>query len=149
VRIDNFGEVITYFTEKIDLSRYVIFDCKEGVCRQTTGFMKNGYGVYAFVGVNKGKNVIRLPELIGGSTLSDETKCEEGNAGLLYYNKNGICINKEKGIDFADDDDNEYMILKGKTFTSGNPFEEAANINIRIKRSANYILKDNFYTSGL
>ena len=142
------GTIKTDFTETINLTTYVIVDCKEGVCRQSNGFVKNNNVMYAFVKEITGAVVNAEDNFIGGATLTGETKCEDANAGLLYNDKKGICINKEKGIDFADDD-NEYMILKGKTFTSGNPFAETANVNIRIKRSANYILKDSFYTSGL
>ena len=145
VKVD--GTIKTDFTEEIDLSTYVIVDCKEGVCRQSNGFVKNNNGVYAFAGKAKGVVVSNQNFFIGGGTLTDETKCEDANAGLLYSDKKGICINKEKGIAFAEDD-NEYMILKGKEINSNNPFAEGVKKNIKIKRSANYILKDNFYTAG-
>ena len=143
------GKIETDFTKSVVLTGYVIVDCKEGVCRQTTGFVRNNNVLYAFAEEAVGAQVVSEKKFIGDNTLIDETKCEDENAGLLYYDKKGICINKGKGIAFGDDDENEYMILKGKTYIEGNPFEEATKINIRIMRSANYILKDNFYTSGL
>jgi len=113
--VKNDGTIEKDYTGNVDLSGYVVVDCKEGVCRQSFGYVKNKNGVYMFSKDSVGQSVTFVGEF---------------NA-------------------FGDDDDNVYMILKGNTYVSGGPFEETAKINIRIKRSANYILKDNFYTSGL
>jgi len=147
--VNNDGTIETDFTKSIDLSTYVIVDCKEGVCRQTTGYVKNSNHVYAFAGESEGTLVSNEAKFIGGPAIASADDCASAYYGCLYGTNRGICINNGKGIAFGDGDDNGYMILKGKTYVSGNPFEEAAKINIRIMRSGNYILKDNFYTSGL
>jgi len=140
---------------------YKLFDCQEGKCVQTQGYvMKDNNNIYAFVGTEVGEKISRNAIFLGNPAIVKDTdtnaikECTAAYNGKIYvYTGNaGMCITGSEtthvGINFGLVQGNiKYsMILKG-TAAKGTPFEDA-NYNIAIKSHSEYIVRDQFLSSG-
>jgi len=71
-----------------------LYDCKDGKCIQTQGYVKNSVTVYAYVDQRFGQNTEKpnnKGNFYSNSAISD---CTGGNFnGYILNNKSGICIN--------------------------------------------------------
>jgi len=116
-------------------NNYLIVECKENVCIQTPGYIRNNGEVYSFTGSNAGTKVT--------STVA-VASCDK--VGNVLSTKDGICYSVDQPIGFNANGAN-YIILKGLA-VSNTPFDDSKT-NVPIKRGANYIIKDNFYPDGV
>ena len=132
-----------------------VVQCKEGICRQSLGYILYKDKVYANIG--NGVSIVdttyddpstpgenEAEKYVGVKPIDSEEKCDEDHIGLLYNEKDGVCIIEGKGVTFGDDA-NDYMILKG-TIEAG-PLANKKN-HVHLQRTAKYILTDNFYTGS-
>ena len=136
--------------------QYKLFDCQEGNCRQTQGYViKEKGSIYAFVGKNFGETIVGNPEIsVNENNPIDATKqCGSSYYGKVYaYYMNdpnslyGICIDDEYGIDIGENKKDKFLMLKG-TAAAETPFEDESN-DIVIKRGVGYIARDQFFSSG-
>jgi len=161
------NNIVTISSNVNDLSstvNYKLFDCKDGNCKQTQGYvMKNSSSIYAFVGNEVGETISGKARFLGNDPIVEDTDvdaksaCTEAYNGKIYiYDTSnvGICIvykdhtgaDKKIGIDIAANGNDEYLILKG-TAAVGTPFENKIE-DIAVKRTGKYIVRDQFINSG-
>ena len=126
-------------------SNYVVVECLYGRCKQTQGYVKNGNAVYAFVGENGGKKTENVQDFVGASAI-DASSCSGTNGGRLIKDNEGICYPASGQTVKFEDSEGINIMMEG-TAAANTPFEDKVN-GISIKQSANYILKDAFYTKG-
>ena len=142
-------------------TNYKLFDCKNGNCRQTQGYvMKDKNNVYAFVDMNIGETIFGKQTFVGNPVISvnenDQSvaiqKCDKSYYGKVYaYYMSasgiyGICIDNEKGINMGGNPKDKFLMLKG-TAAAGTPFVDEIN-NIVIKSGVGYIARDQFLSTG-
>ena len=117
---------------------YSIYDCKDGKCKQTSGYIKSNDDVIAFIGEGSEGHATTI-------TLKSDNSCVNGENGKVLKDKTGICYATGKTILF-ENSESRYIILKGKA-VARTPFEDNVN-SVVIKLGAVYIVRDQFYTAG-
>ena len=117
--------------------KYYIYDCEDGKCRQTSGYIKSVDDVIAFIGEGSGGHAAPV-------IVEDDGICAEEEIGQVKFAKDGICYDSNKDILF-DSEVPRYIMLKGKA-VDRTPFNDNVN-SVVMKRGAAYIVRDKFYTA--
>ena len=137
-----------------DVRGKVIVDCVEGVCKQTQGYIRDGSTKplgYAFVGEKVGAATANVPVFEGSGTIAAATGCISTSVGQIITDGTagvtGICYGVGSNEIKFETGTARNIILKGMA-VPGTPFADRVNA-VAIKRSANYIIRDRFYTAGI
>jgi len=117
---------------------YYIYDCEDGKCKQTSGYIKSGVDVIAFIGEGSGGHAAPAQTQAAG------TDCSGDEIGQVKFALDGICYDSNKDILF-DSEVQRYIMLKGKA-VDRTPFNDNVN-SVVIKRGEAYIVRDKFYTA--
>jgi len=118
-------------------SNYAVVDCNDGNCVQTQGYVVNKGNAYAFIEKKFGAKV--------DETLMVST-CSADKVGKLLSDFSGVCISSESSVMGFNADGAEYIMMKGSA-VDDTPFEDIYN-NLPVKRAANYIIRDYFYSNS-
>jgi len=146
------GEIIEDIsTENIAITQTpennVLMDCVEGICMQTTGYIKNGSTIIAFVGEKGGTDGTTS---VFKSNKSGTINCDKDTVGMLISSANAVCLGhgdtaaSGKGVEFGATITNEYLIVRG-TGAVGTPFRDD-KYDVPIKTNVNYIVRDRYYS---
>jgi len=128
---------------------YEIYDCKNGLCQITFGYIKSESDVFAYVS-GKAFTATTNAVFAGVKAISSESACTKSNIGQILMNGGGVCINQNKAVTFDEPGllaVDEYIILSTSSAVEGTQFYDS-DYDVPIKRSKNYILKDIYYTKG-
>jgi len=118
-------------------SDYAVVDCNDGNCIQTQGYVVNNGKGFAFIEEEFGAKV--------GETLK-ASSCSADKVGKILGDLSGVCIGNGSSAMAFNADGAEYIVMKGSA-VEGTPFEEVDEI-LPVKRTANYIIRDYFYSNG-
>jgi len=125
---------------------YFIYDCKVGVCKQTSGYIVSSDDVIVFVRDESADNQLLY------SSSSDVAGCKndstDNEVGMVTSTLDGVCYEHGVGIKFTDGEDVDirYIYLKGKA-AKKTPFADRRN-SVVVKRNVKYIVRDQFYSAG-
>ena len=116
---------------------YYIYDCENGKCKQTSGYIQSGGEVIAFIGEGS-EGHANLP-------IVKSKSCVDNEIGRVTKDKKSICYTAGKIITFGSYEPSRNIIEKGKALAI-TPFEDNEN-NVVIKHGEGYIVRDKFFTS--
>jgi len=150
------GKSVTYFDEiETDIagspSNYILMDCMDGVCKQTSGYIVSGTNYYAFVNdgiaqkvdISKNGDYVKLNQI---NSCSDGSNSSFDDIGKIAINSNkieGVCIAKNGGIEFKNDN-KKYLIKSTTGLGTKTPFEHVDVEYVPVKHSVQYIIRDKF-----
>ena len=152
------GSIENDFTKSIEIEgkEKVIIECKEGICKQISGYIKSKDKededkeiVYAFVGNKVGVSTEGNNLFIGDPEIEDVTNCKDEDLGRVISDDGmtGICYGSgSKDIKY-DGGDEHYIILKEKAVPK-TPFYDNVYATA-VKHDTNYIIKDAFLEGGI
>jgi len=134
--------VKTNLNDDNKIKNYFLFDCKDSICKQTSGYIKSGDNTVAFVGTDHAINTVSNSVFVGSGSI-DPGNCGS-NAGKIVSGNGSICYSSDSNIIEFDTDNHRYIYLNGKAI-SGTPFADS-DYSVVVKRNAKYIVRDRFYT---
>jgi len=115
-------------------SNYYIYDCEEGVCKQTQGYLKKGNNIYKFIETNVGEAT--------SETVAKEDDCIiNSNIGELVTD-GGVCYDEQKKVLFKEGDDME-LILEETAAVAGTPFAGVSGA-VPIVHDDSYVVVDKY-----
>ena len=133
-------------------SNYVLVDCMDGVCKQTSGYIVSGTNYYAFV--DDGFAVV-VDTTAGTTFVSSKNaveSCAVGDIGKFAANAgviDGVCTKVNGGVKF-EKDNKKYLITTGTDGLGENtPFVHANGEYVPVKHSLQYIIRDKFDSGKL
>ena len=118
--------------------KYSLYDCKEGLCKQTSGYIVSDTSIFAFVGTDAPFKIDFNP-FVG---IQAEKRSIVGEEGKL--NENAQIRN---GVFRRDIASNSLKILMRQTGAMGTPFYDE-NYSIPVKSDNFYMVRDQFYNKG-
>jgi len=120
-------------------SKYVIVDCINGQCKQTSGYIINNDNVYSFV-KNNGGSVVTSSTVV--TSIDNVGNCGDQHVGKFIKTKGAMCYSNGKGIVLnAAAPPYGEMIIEGM-MPENTPFADSTS---RIKHGTNFIIKDVLY----
>ena len=122
-----------------------MYDCNEGFCKQTSGYIKSDGDIIAFVG-KEAPVKANVKPFIGNPEIESNTGCGDGKEGKLIADDTGICYGASgKDIQFTDSGE-EHIFLKGVA-AKGTPFYDP-EYSVPVRRDSKYLSRDQFYNGG-
>jgi len=142
---------ITNPTLKDSITNYMAYDCVDGQCKQTYGYIFNDDKIFRFKeGDSDGKGVVvdNVPVAAG---VTEKSGCNDDNIGQFFMNHSAICIKHKMSVKFAPNP-NTYIIMAGK-YTSETLFSDTSDRvkgtdGYPVKVGKGYIMKDLFMDKG-
>jgi len=119
---------------------YEIVDCKKGICKKTSGFIKifDAINTTIYKIINGGANGETVPGDIA-INVKEDIDCNDDNTGMIFSDKSGICYMYGASLKFGVE--SKVHIIMGGTAVAGTPF---ANVDdgYPIKSGKDYIIVD-------
>jgi len=138
---------------------YKIVDCADGVCKETTGYIKSDGNIYKFAAADSGAGSDGGDLLAAG--VKSESHCIKDNIGWHYtdeYGHSGVCITVGHSISF--EHQGHFMMMK-ETVSNGSSVTDPTKITnlgitvakvpfdtttsgIIVKSGMGYVVRDKF-----